>query len=325
MYPLYPEIKPNTTTLLDVSDGHQLYVEECGNQEGLPVLILHGGPGLGCNADSRRYFDPAKYRIILFDQRGSGRSRPHASIDNNTTQHLIADIEAIRQHFNIEQWVLAGGSWGSTLALVYAETYPERVLGMILRGVFLARKQDIDWLYHYGTSQIFPDYWQEFAQSVSRFDNETLIDAYYRRLNGDDELARMAAAKAWCAYEGRVATLEPNHNVVEALTKPHLALAMARISCHYFKHDCFLKPNQILEQADRLKDIPGFIVHGRYDLICPLENAWTLQEAWNNCEIHVIRDAGHAASEAGIIDALIRAGKALHQELTHDCTDPTGN
>ncbi|MDH5434343.1 MAG: prolyl aminopeptidase, partial [Gammaproteobacteria bacterium] len=291
---------------------------------GLPVICLHGGPGTGSEASFRRYFDPEKYRIIVFDQRGSGRSEPHASIENNTTQKLLEDIEAIREHFKIDKWMLLGGSWGSTLALVYAETYPDRVSGLILRGVFLGRQQDLDWLYKDGLNRIFPDYWQQFIQPLEKEERTHLIKAFYQKLTGEDELARMGAAKAWCRFEAKSSTLNPNSDVLSHLVSPHLALGKALISTHYFLNNCFIEKNQILNNAKKLIEIPGIIVHGRYDVICPLENAWTLQQEWENCELHVVRDAGHSAHEAGIIDALVKATKEMHQLITNDCSDTAG-
>lgn len=325
MQKLYPEIKPNQSHSVDVGDGHLIYVEECGSEDGVPLVYLHGGPGAGCEKSHRRYCDPEKYRIILLDQRGSGRSEPHASLEHNSTQALIDDLELVREKLNIDKWVLMGGSWGTTLALTYAQMHPEKVLGLILRGVFLGRKQDIDWLYDEGTRKIFPDYWQEFIQPIPKDERDNLVEAFYARLTGQDELARMAAAKAWSVWEGKAATLEPNPHIVEQFSSPHIALSMARISAHYFINQCFLEENQLIENVHKLEGIPGIIVHGRYDMICPLENAWTLQNLWPTCELHVVRDAGHSASEAGIIDALVKATKEMHQLITHDCTDPAGN
>lgn len=325
MQKLYPEIKPNKQSHIEVSDGHRLYVEESGSDDGIPLVYLHGGPGAGCNSVHRRYTDPEKYRTILFDQRGCGRSEPHASLDNNTTQSLIDDLEVIRQQLDIEKWVLMGGSWGTTLALAYAQAHPDKVLGLILRGVFLGRKEDINWLYSDGTRKIFPDYWQEFIQPIPKNERGDLVQSFYNRLTGEDELARMAAAKAWSIWEGKAATLEPNQDVVDQLASPHIALSMARISAHYFVNNCFLEENQLLKNANKLENIPGIIVHGRYDMICPIENAWSLQSHWPKCELHIIRDAGHAGSEAGIVDGLVRASKEMFQEITHDCSDPAGN
>ncbi|TQV74719.1 prolyl aminopeptidase [Aliikangiella marina] len=325
MQQLYPEIKPNEKFHVDVGDGQRIYVEECGSEDGIPLVYLHGGPGAGCESTHRRYCDPEKYRIILLDQRGCGRSEPHASIENNTTSDLVADLEVIRAHLNINKWVLMGGSWGTTLALAYAQAHPDKTMGLILRGVFLGRKEDIDWLYSDGTRKVFPDYWNDFIHPIHKDDRDDLVNAFYKKLTGKDELARMAAAKAWSCWEAKAATLEPNHSLVDHLAAPHIALSMARISAHYFVNNCFLEENQLLDNADKLSGIPGIIVHGRYDMICPVENAWTLQQAWPECELHVIRDAGHSASEPGIIDGLVRATKEMHQELTHDCTDPAGN
>ena len=325
MLPLYPEIKSNQSYQLDTEDGHQIYYEESGTLEGIPVVFLHGGPGAGCDKVHRRYCDPEKYRIILVDQRGCGRSTPHASLENNTTQHLIDDLEAIRHALDIEKWVVMGGSWGGTLALAYAESHPQQVLGMILRGVFLGREEDIRWLYNDGTRRVFPDYWQEFIHPIPRNEQNDIVSAFYKRLTGQNELAKMGAAKAWANWEAKVATLEPNSSLVDHLANPHLAIGMARISAHYFVNHCFLEENQLLKNAHQLKGIPGTIIHGRYDMLCPLENAWSLQAVWPDAEIHVIRDAGHSATEAGIIDGLVRATKAMYQELNHDCSDPTSS
>jgi proline iminopeptidase len=315
MQPLYPEIKYNQTYLLKTDDGHEVYYEESGSLDGTPVIFLHGGPGSGCSSVHRRYFDPEKYRIILMDQRGCGRSKPHASLKNNTTQHLITDIEAIREALNIKKWVVMGGSWGVTLALAYAESHPQQVLGMILRGVFLGRKQDVDWLYSDGTRRVFPDYWQEFVQPIPKNEQGNIVSAFHKRLTGQNELAKMGAAKAWSFWEAKVATLDPNSSVVDHFSNPHLAMGMARISTHYFLNNCFLEENQLIQNAHQLKGIPGIIVHGRYDMLCPLENAWTLQSVWQDSEIHIIRDAGHSATEVGIIDGLVRATKLMTKEL----------
>lgn len=325
MQPLFPEIKPNQSYALDTGDGHSVYYEEAGSLDGIPLVFLHGGPGGGCSPTHRRYCDPEKYRMILIDQRGCGRSTPHASLENNTTQHLIQDIEAIREKLGIEKWVVMGGSWGVTLALAYAETYPQQVMAMILRGVFLARKQDVDWFYQDGTNRIFPDYWKEFVQPIPENEQQDIVSAFYKRLTGQNELAKMGAAKAWSYWEGKVATLEPNKDLDEHFANPHLAMGMARISAHYFHNNCFLEENQLLDNAHQLKGIPGIIIQGRYDMLCPVENAWTLQNVWQDSDLRIIRDAGHSASEPSIVDALVRATKSIYQELQHDCTDPTSN
>ncbi len=307
MRELYPHIEPYASHSLAVDAPHVLHLEECGNPEGIPVLFLHGGPGAGCEPYHRRFFDPQRYRIILFDQRGCGRSTPHAELAGNTTQALVADIERIRTELGVEQWLVFGGSWGSTLALVYAETFPERVLGLVLRGIFLCRPQEIHWFYQTGASRLFPDYWQGYLNPIPEAERDNLLQAYHERLTGDDEVARMAAAKAWSLWEGRCATLQPSRAVVDHFGDPFTALSLARIECHYFINDSFLEPNQILRDAARLKDIPGVIVQGRYDAVCPMESAWALHQAWPRAELKIIADAGHSASEPGILSALVAA------------------
>jgi len=301
--------------MLDVGDGHRLYVEECGKPDGLPVLFVHGGPGGGCRETDRCFFNPERYRIILFDQRGCGRSTPHGSLEANTTAHLIADIELIRTELGIEKWLVFGGSWGSTLSLLYAEAFPERVLGLVLRGIFLCRDRDIQWFYQAGASSIFPDYWQDFVAQVPPQERHDMVRAYHHQLTGGNEIERMGAAKAWSVWEGRCATLDPNPAVVNHFSSPRFALALARIESHYFVNDCFVRANQIIEDADRLATIPGVIVHGRYDIVCPVDQAFALSQVWPNGRLEVIRDAGHASSEPGIIDALVRATDAMAAEL----------
>jgi proline iminopeptidase len=307
MRSLFPPIQPYVSHTLAVDGLHELHVEECGNPQGLPVLFVHGGPGGGCSPAHRQYFDPNTYRIVLFDQRGCGRSTPHAELTDNTTAHLVADMETIRQHLGIERWLVFGGSWGSTLALVYAQTHPQRVLGLILRGIFLCRPRDIGWFYQDGASHVFPDYWQAFVEPIPETERHDLVRAYYRRLVGSDELARMAAAKAWSLWEARCATLQPDAALVDHFGSPYTALALARIESHYFVHDCFLEPDQILRDASRLAGIPGIIVQGRYDMVCPAEQAWALHQAWPSAQLRVIAGAGHAVSEPAITDALVRA------------------
>ena len=315
MYKLYPEIKPYATHRLTVDKPHQLYIEECGNPEGLPVVFVHGGPGAGCEPYHRRFFDPNVYRIVLFDQRGCGRSTPHAELMDNTTQALVADMAVIRQHLKIDKWVVFGGSWGSTLGLVYAQAYPETVLGLILRGIFLCSRREIHWFYQDGASCIFPDYWEDFLRPIPEAERGDLVRAYYKRLIGDDEVARMAAAKAWSLWEGRTATLQLSKSVVDHFARPSTALSLARIECHYFMHDSFLEADQILRNAHRLADIPAIIVHGRYDIVCPVENAWALHRAWPQATLKIIADAGHSASEPGITDALVKATMTLSHRL----------
>ncbi|MDJ0877546.1 MAG: prolyl aminopeptidase [Halieaceae bacterium] len=315
MLQLYPEIKPYATHRLEVSGGHTLYVEESGDPEGLPVVFVHGGPGAGCDPKNRCFFDPEAYRIILFDQRGAGRSSPHAGLNENTSDALVADMEAIREHLGVDRWLLFGGSWGSTLALLYAQAHTERVVGMILRGIFLARQRDIHWLYQEGASRLFPDYWEDYLRPIPAAQRDKLVTAYYDLLTGDNELARMAAAKAWSGWEAHCATLRPNLEVYEHLVDPHVALALARIEAHFFVNDCFIRENQIIEEAGVLAGIPGVIVHGRYDVVCPLDNAFALHQAWPESELHIVRDAGHVASEPGITDALVRATRRMAQRF----------
>jgi proline iminopeptidase len=307
MRQLFTPIEPYRTHTLAVDERHRLYVEECGRPDGLPVVFVHGGPGAGCEPWHRRFFDPTIYRIILFDQRGCGRSHPHAELAGNTTENLVADMETIRTALGVERWIVFGGSWGSTLGLVYAETHPGRVLGLILRGIFLCRPRDIHWFYQEGASFLLPDYWEDYIQTIPPQERDALVPAYYRRLTGDDELVRMAAAKAWSLWEGRASTLLPRASVVGHFANPRTALSLARIECHYFMNDSFLEPDQILGHAERLRGIPGVIAHGRYDVVCPVEQAWALHRAWPESQLQIIADAGHSAAEAGIVDALVAA------------------
>jgi len=307
MRSLYPSIHPYWSDHIAVDGLHRLYVEQCGNPEGIPVIFLHGGPGAGCEAWHRSFFDPDKYRIILFDQRGAGRSTPHASLLDNTTQHLVQDMQRIRKELDIDKWLVFGGSWGSTLGLAYAQTHPECVSGLILRGIFMCRKQEIEWFYQRGADRIFPDYWQDYVSPIPLAERHDLLSAYYKRLTGEDELARMAAAKAWSVWEGRTATLLPSTKTVDFFSDTHVALSLARIECHYFMHDAFLQAEQLLHETHKLKGIPGIIVQGRYDMICPLESAWQLAQAWPDAELQIIDDGGHSAAEPGIADALIEA------------------
>jgi proline iminopeptidase len=313
MHNLYPEIKPYARHDLAVEAPHVLYIDESGSPAGLPVVFIHGGPGAGCDPLSRRFFDPALYRIITFDQRGSGRSTPYASLENNTTWDLVADLERIREHLGIDKWVLFGGSWGSTLSLAYAQKHSERVLGLILRGIFLCRPQDFHWFYQEGASRLFPDFWQDYLAPIPVAERGDLMQAFYKRLISTDEIAQMQAAKAWSCWEGRTASLRPNPELVESFHER--ALAIARIECHYFVNQAFLEPDQLLRDMPRIAHLPGTIVHGRYDVVCPLDNAWALHRSWPNSELQIIRDAGHAASEAGIADALVRAANGMARRL----------
>lgn len=315
MFKLYPDIKPYATHTVRVDAPHVLHVEECGNPTGIPVVFLHGGPGAGCEPYHRCFFDPNLYRIVLFDQRGCGRSTPHAELNGNFTQALVADMETLRERLNIDRWLVFGGSWGATLALVYAQTHPERVTGLILRGVFLCRAEEIKWFYQEGASRLFPDYWEDFLRPIPEPERDNLLHAYYRRLIGNDEVARMAAAKAWSLWEGRTATFKPNKAVVDHFGATHTALSLARIECHYFVNHIFLEENQILQDAERLRGIPGVIVHGRYDVVCPVESAWALHRRWPDAQLKIIADAGHSAREPGITDALISATQSFARRL----------
>lgn len=315
MQPLFPEIKPYATHKLAVQSPHVLYIEESGSMTGLPVLFLHGGPGGGCDENSARFFDPTIYRIITFDQRGCGRSTPHASLENNTTWDLVADIELIRKELAIDKWVVFGGSWGSTLALAYAQTYPEQVLGLILRGIFLCRPTEIEWFYQKGASYLFPDYWEDYIAPIPEAERDDLVQAFYKRLTGTDEIAQLNAARAWSGWEGSTITLAPNPKITQSFLETKKALAMARIECHYFMNNAFLEPNQLLRDMDKIGHIPGIIVHGRYDVICPLDNAWQLHKLWPNSELNIIRESGHSAFEVGTVDALVKATHAMAEQL----------
>ncbi len=316
MNQLYPDIKPYVTHSLRVHEIHTLHVEECGNPGGLPVLFLHGGPGAGCDPMHRRFFDPERYRIVLFDQRGSGQSTLHAELRHNTTWDSVTDIETIRQHLGIEKWVVFGGSWGSTLGLAYGETHPERVLGLILRGIFLCRPEDIHWFYQEGTSRLFPDIWEQYLSPIPEAERNDLIHAYYWRLTGVDEVEQLRVAKAWSTWEGATISLESNPETVDYFAEAHRALSLARIECHYFVNDSFLEPNQLLRDAHRLRDIPGVIIHGRYDVICPMDGAWALHQAWPDAKLEIIPTAGHAASEPGILHALVAATREMAERFS---------
>ena len=311
MRQMYPEIEPYQTHRVAVDAIHTLYVEECGNPAGLPVIFLHGGPGAGLARYHRRFFDPARYRIVLFDQRGAGRSTPFADLTDNTTWHLVADIEAIREQLGIERWVVFGGSWGSTLALAYAQTHPERVLGLVLRGIFLGRPHEIRWLYEEGgASWILPEKWQRYAAAIPAEERGELMEAYWRRLSSDDEAVRLAAAQAWGAWEGGSITLEESPQTEATFTAPEVALSLARIEAHYFRHRCWLEPDQLLRDIAKIRHIPASIVHGRYDIICPAKSACDLHAAWPEADFHIVL-AGHAASEPAIVDRLVQATDRL--------------
>lgn len=310
MRTLYPEIEPYDSNHFRVSARHQIYYEQCGNPQGKPVVFLHGGPGAGLVPDYRRFFDPEAYRVILFEQRGAGRSLPHASLDDNTTWHLVEDIEQLRQHFGVEQWLVFGGSWGSTLALAYAERHPERVSALVLRGIFLGRLKEIRWLYEdsHGASAMMPDKWEDYLRIIPESERGDLIRAYYRRLTSTDKTLRMEAARAWSIWEASALKLLPNQKLIADFSEPEKAIALARIECHYFMNNCFFDTdNYLLENVHRIRNIPAVIVHGRYDIICPFRNAWDLYRAWPEATLNIIADAGHSVTEPGIADALVTA------------------
>lgn len=304
---LYPPIEPYRSGILDVGDGHSLYWELCGNPNGKPAVFLHGGPGAGCSANHRRLFDPESYNILLFDQRGCGRSTPHASLEANTTWHLVEDVERLRAMVGAEQWLVFGGSWGSTLALAYAQRHPERVSALVLRGIFAMRQAEIDWFYQRGASFIFPDAWEDYLAPIPPDERADLVAAYHRRLTGDDDEVQLAAAKAWSRWEGSAVKLRPDPTLVAHVTEDRFAIAIARIENHYMVHKGWLEDGQLLRDADRLRDIPGVIVHGRYDCCTPVDTAWALHRAWPEAALHIVPDAGHAFDEPGILDRLIEA------------------
>jgi proline iminopeptidase len=304
---LYPAIEPYRTGYLDTGDGHQIYWEYCGNPAGKPVVFLHGGPGAGCAPEHRRLFDPERYNILLFDQRGCGRSKPHASLENNTTWHLVADIERLREMIGAERWQVFGGSWGSTLALAYAEKHPERVSELILRGIFTLRREELHWFYQEGASWLFPDKWEEFLAPIPPEERGDLMAAYRRRLTGDDRAAQLEAAKAWSKWEGGTITLLPTSDFTKLYTTDEFALAMGRIENHYFVNSGWVDEGQLIRDAGKLRGIPGVIVQGRYDVCTPPKSAWDLHRAWPEAEFHIIPDAGHAFNEPGILDRLIRS------------------
>ena len=305
---LYPEIEPFNTGYLKVSDIHTVYFEESGNPEGKPAIFVHGGPGGGSNPAHRRYHDPSKYRIVVFDQRGCGRSTPYASLQDNTTWHLVSDMEAIREHLSIEKWQVFGGSWGSTLGLAYAQTHPQRVTELVLRGIFMLRRSELIWFYQHGASHIFPDAWDSYLQAIPEVEHGDLISAYYRRLTSEDEEVRNAAARAWSVWEGSTSYLVQNPDHIAHAGEDDFAVAFARIECHFFVNGGFFEVDgQILRDIDSIRHIPGVIVQGRYDVVCPMRSAWDLHKAWPESELHVVANAGHSANEVGIVDQLVRA------------------
>jgi proline iminopeptidase len=307
---MYPEIEPYDAGLLDVGDGQAIYWETCGNPDGKPVVFLHGGPGGGSSADHRRLFDPARYRIVLFDQRGCGRSTPHASaaeydLSANTSWHLVADIEKLRRHLGVDTWQVFGGSWGSALALAYAETHPDRVRELVLRGIFTLRRAELDWFYEGGAAAVFPDLWEQFLAPVPVEQRGHLIRAYSTLLHDPDPAVHATAAIAWSRWESSTITLLPRPDVIARFTEPSYALAFARIENHYFVHGGWWEDGQLIRDAGRLADIPTVIVQGRYDMCTPPMTAWALAEAMPHAQLRMIPDAGHAFDEPGILDALL--------------------
>jgi proline iminopeptidase len=308
MRTLFPAIEAHKTFRLRVSEVHELHVEEAGNPEGIPVIFVHGGPGGGINANYRRYHDPEKWRIILFDQRGAGKSTPHAELSENTTWDLVADMEKIREHLGIEKWHLFGGSWGSTLSLSYAAKYPERVASLVLRGIFLLREREIRWFYQHGASEIFPDAWEGYLAPIPEAERQDLVAAYHRRLTSGDAEVEAEAAKAWSIWEGSTSKLEPDPMLIAQVGGDVFSRAFARIECHYFINKGFMeKDGWLLEQVPRFRHLPCTIVQGRYDVVCPVRSAWDLHRAWPEANLQIIGTAGHSASEPGIIDALVQA------------------
>ncbi|MTI01405.1 MULTISPECIES: prolyl aminopeptidase [Alphaproteobacteria] len=302
---LYPPTDPFDQRVVDMGDGHRIYVEQCGNPDGIPVVVLHGGPGGGCSPAMRRYFDPKAYRVILFDQRGCGRSRPTASVENNTTWHLIADIERLRKIFEIDEWIVFGGSWGATLALIYAQTHPDRVSRLVLRGVFLMTQAELDWFYGGGAGKFWPEQWAKFTSLLPANELSDTIGAYHKRLFSGDRATEILYARAWSHWENALASIHTNGSVGES--PGEYARTFARLENHYFINGGFLEfDGQILDQMDRIAHIPGHIVQGRYDMICPPQAAWELAERWPNADLKMVRQAGHALSEPGISAELVR-------------------
>ena len=312
MRDLYPEIEPFDNGFLPVDGRHTLYYEQCGNPAGKPVVLLHGGPGAGCGAKMRRFHDPAHYRIVLFDQRGAGRSTPHADLTDNTTWDLVADVERLREHLGIRRWQVFGGSWGSTLALAYAESHPGRVTELVLRGIFMLRRWELEWFYQQGCSRLFPDAWDKYLEPIPPVERGDLISAYHRRLTSPDEATRLAAARAWSVWEASTSLLLQDDAFIKGHEDPHFALSFARIESHYFVNGGFFDvEDQLLRDAHRLHGIPGVIVQGRYDVVCPLQSAWDLHKAWPEAKLVISPSAGHSAYEPENAAALVEAADSF--------------
>ena len=308
MTTLFPPIEPYNHSWLSVGDGHEIYYEESGNPSGKPCLFIHGGPGGGASPAARQFFDPEKYRIVLFDQRGCGQSKPHASIEANTTWHLIDDIDLIRETLDIDRWLVFGGSWGSTLSLAYAQSHPERVTELVLRGIFLLRSQELQWFYQHGASELYPDAWQHYVAPIPESERHDLISAFHSRLTSEDSDVRLSAARAWSVWEASTSFMIQNEDFMAQLDEHEAALAMARIECHYFVNGGFFEsPNQLLEAVDKIRHIPCVIVQGRYDVVCPPTTAWDLHRAWSEADFKLIGSAGHSAFDPANAAALIEA------------------
>ncbi|MDW2980737.1 prolyl aminopeptidase [Rhodanobacter sp. KK11] len=305
---LYPDIEPFDSGFLPVSPLHTLYYEQSGNPHGKPVVFLHGGPGGGTSPKCRRFFDPAVYRIVLFDQRGCGQSTPHAELRENTTWDLVADIERVRQHLGIDRWQVFGGSWGSTLALAYAQTHPDRVTELVLRGIFMLRRWELEWFYQKGCDALYPDAWEAYLAAIPEVERGDLMSAYYRRLTSPEASVRIDAARAWSVWEGATSFLWQDKSHIESSAEGEFALAFARIECHYFVNGGFFEhDDQLLRNVERIRHIPAVIVQGRYDVVCPLRSAWDLHRAWPEADLHIVQDAGHSAFEPGILHELVEA------------------
>jgi proline iminopeptidase len=313
LLPLFPPIEPFESGMLELDAPHRMYYEQSGNPRGVPVVFLHGGPGAGSSAVHRQFFDPAFYRVIVFDQRGAGRSAPLGCLEQNTTPKLIEDMERLRVKLGVDRWLVFGGSWGSTLAIAYAEHYPERCRGLVLRGIFLCRPSEIDW-FLYGLRAIFPEAWRTFSGFIPEPERGDLLAAYHKRLTDPDPAVHMPAARTWSVYEGSCSTLLPNPSLVADFASDRVALGLARIEAHYFRHDIFLPPDFLLAEAPRLKPIPGIIVQGRYDIVCPAISADDLHAAWPEAEYAIVHDAGHSAFEPGIRSRLVQATEAFKQK-----------
>ncbi|MCJ8339008.1 MAG: prolyl aminopeptidase [Pseudomonadales bacterium] len=312
MKQFYPEIEPYNSFLFDVDSGHQIYVEQCGNPNGQPVVFLHGGPGGGCSTKDRRFFDPQQYRIILFDQRGCGRSLPFGSLENNNTQALVTDIELIRTELGIAKWHVFGGSWGSTLALVYAQSHPQVVSSLVLRGIFLAREQDTHWTFDGGgASRLYPDYWSEYISALPVEEGQSTLQLAYQILTGPDQAAAQNLAKAWGLWEIRCCTLKPDAAFVAAATNDDQCWTLARHEAHFMVNDCFISENQILDNCHKIQHIPTIIVHGRYDIVCPFDNAWLLKQQLTNAQLIVSEASGHASSETNTKHHLLSATEQM--------------